>query len=703
MSFFSKSKLILPIKRKRLAWNIQGKAPQHFRLQAGSITVGRSNSNDLVISHDSVSRRHARFVFEGGQLFVEDLASTQGTWVGKQRINAYTRSPVPPNESVWLGQVEMRYESVEEVSIPYLWIGVSAGAILLPAVILVWLIYRPPASADLTCQSPPNYLITLPQAGPQPNAATAASPTPGGQIAATSAALETATPAAIQAVTYTEGAFLDLPFPYNGSNECGLGSDEQFQQASDRSWRNGRINSFFDHKYPIYTREGDESSYMVLFTGEKSSNDNYSGHAGFDFSTGAGQEYSTPVCAAADGWIVEAKFDPRYYGNYVFIKHVAQNNVYYTWYFHMVADALFENTQAHIGQPVHQYDRIGTMDNTGNSTGPHLHFEARLQVDSTGKTWPVDPYGYIPSAEYPEDPWTATVQNNYLWIHPYPNNVFSYTQTGNVKPEKPAGIGGEALPASRLLSYPHLCSPAKAVPSGGKLFFSLSLSPPPAQGLVSVARGLTFLLQDPTGNPIQHFDEPIWVLIPYTAADLNNISKGSLEIRRLNEEQNRWDYVDTVFDARNQMAGAHVYIPGQYALFGKPMEDKMPPSVLITADGSRNQDGIWCGAVTVTVTAKDDQSPVKRLQVKKRSESGWVDYSSTTSFTLEPEGKPDAIPDLPYGYGDDFPAGKGRFLVQARATDVKGNTNPQAIQMYIVIDPTLPNANCDKRSITVQR
>jgi diguanylate cyclase (GGDEF)-like protein len=50
------------------------------------LTVGRGPNVDEGLDDPFVSRRHARFFWNGSTLYVEDLGSTNGTWVGKRRV-----------------------------------------------------------------------------------------------------------------------------------------------------------------------------------------------------------------------------------------------------------------------------------------------------------------------------------------------------------------------------------------------------------------------------------------------------------------------------------------------------------------------------------------------------------------------------------------------------------------------------------------
>lgn len=62
---------------------------QVLSLSAGRMVVGRSDGCDLVLSDASVSRRHARFVSEGDAFRVDDLGSSNGTYVNGVRVSQH--------------------------------------------------------------------------------------------------------------------------------------------------------------------------------------------------------------------------------------------------------------------------------------------------------------------------------------------------------------------------------------------------------------------------------------------------------------------------------------------------------------------------------------------------------------------------------------------------------------------------------------
>ena len=53
---------------------------------AGEIVIGRSSELDMVLVEDMVSRRHAKITVTGGQIFLQDLGSTNGSFVNGEKI-----------------------------------------------------------------------------------------------------------------------------------------------------------------------------------------------------------------------------------------------------------------------------------------------------------------------------------------------------------------------------------------------------------------------------------------------------------------------------------------------------------------------------------------------------------------------------------------------------------------------------------------
>ncbi len=102
----------------------------------------------------------------------------------------------------------------------------------------------------------------------------------------------------------------------------------------------------------------------------------HSGHPGIDL----GADTGTPVYAADSGTVVFSGWNPSGYGNLVVLDH---GNGWRTYYAHLSAIAVG------CGEWVPRGTIVGEVGSTGNSTGPHLHFEMlRFGVA-------VNPAGYI--------------------------------------------------------------------------------------------------------------------------------------------------------------------------------------------------------------------------------------------------------------------------------------------------------------------
>jgi len=71
-------------------------------LGSSAVLIGRAPSCTLVLDDDYSSSRHARIFPQGGQWLVEDLGSTNGTFLGDLKVQQPT--PVPPGAQVRIGQ-----------------------------------------------------------------------------------------------------------------------------------------------------------------------------------------------------------------------------------------------------------------------------------------------------------------------------------------------------------------------------------------------------------------------------------------------------------------------------------------------------------------------------------------------------------------------------------------------------------------------
>jgi murein DD-endopeptidase MepM/ murein hydrolase activator NlpD len=98
-------------------------------------------------------------------------------------------------------------------------------------------------------------------------------------------------------------------------------------------------------------------------------------HNGIDI----GSPYGTTVKAAAGGKIIQA----GYFGGYGYSIIIYHGGGYATWYAHL------SSINVSLGQMVERGYAIGRVGSTGFSTGPHLHFEIRINGA------PQNPMGYL--------------------------------------------------------------------------------------------------------------------------------------------------------------------------------------------------------------------------------------------------------------------------------------------------------------------
>lgn len=129
-------------------------------------------------------------------------------------------------------------------------------------------------------------------------------------------------------------------------------------------------NGMFTHPCPGYSRISSTFGYRTAPLAGASTN-----HKGVDFAAPTG----TPIYAAAGGTITSAGYNGNA-GNMIVVNH---GNGLQTYYMHC------SKIYVSVGTKVSKGQNIGAVGSTGNSTGPHLHF----QVMSGGT--PVNPMNYL--------------------------------------------------------------------------------------------------------------------------------------------------------------------------------------------------------------------------------------------------------------------------------------------------------------------
>lgn len=115
-------------------------------------------------------------------------------------------------------------------------------------------------------------------------------------------------------------------------------------------------------------------------------------HGGVDFPVAVG----TPVYSTCDGEVVAVTSLTTSYGKHIKIKAVVNGEIVYMRYCHLSDFAVSSGTKVKAGQ------LIGYSGNTGNSTGPHLHYEVRNANDYYGNNSSpnLNPAYFLPGTSY---------------------------------------------------------------------------------------------------------------------------------------------------------------------------------------------------------------------------------------------------------------------------------------------------------------
>lgn len=85
----------------------EGGPEQEFELGKTRVTLGRSNTNDIILSDSRVSRNHARLECSTAGCTLVDLGSSNGSFVNEQRVQ---RKLLQPGDIITVGSHQLRYD-----------------------------------------------------------------------------------------------------------------------------------------------------------------------------------------------------------------------------------------------------------------------------------------------------------------------------------------------------------------------------------------------------------------------------------------------------------------------------------------------------------------------------------------------------------------------------------------------------------------
>jgi murein DD-endopeptidase MepM/ murein hydrolase activator NlpD len=689
------------------------------------VTVGRGSENDLVIDDPSISRHHATLRVDVDGVWIEDQRSSNGTFIGEQKLAPNDPIKIPTGQTIRFGTIQATIPGLPATptstnplqpgGLPLALVLSVIGVVAVIGLALVLgtifflrgrshvttTLGQTPSAAQATLiQQTQKALDTGERFKKLMSQQTCDQP---GMMALQPGQIYIPGSPGVPGRVITSTAFLDLPFPYDGGNVNFGGTFQQFLIADQRNnGQGGRINSFFDHLIPLYPCSKDPSipsgqepceppvgNYLLRFDGVLTQ-DSYSGHPGYDYSTFEYRQPTTPVFAAADGKILFAGKHNASGALFVEISHTVPGvGDFMTLYWHLNPDQFYEAMLGQEGKPIKAGTRIGTMGNTGFSTGHHLHFEVRFDVNKDGKfpmSEVIDPYGYIPSPLFPTDPWAERtfVTSTYLWRYPLSISAVVPQSGGGMLPQ-PADAGQTSSSSgSTSGSSDVICVLAGSLPQGTSVTWTYSPSPDPTDPeLVSPGGGGVLSVLDPKGIPLTTLPNPIRISIATMPTWNKNFFDNSLSIYIQEYGSDIWTRLDTVFDAEKNLAYALTDRTGRFAIFGKPKFNMIKPKTKIEVSGQKAADGSLYDVVTVTLKSSDPTGITEQLYSLDDGTT-WKKY--TGPFPVSPNGVPSSEPIL---MDSDFHGGvPGTILILASATDASHNVEDPPSYLEFVIDPS---------------
>ncbi|MFZ2663910.1 MAG: peptidoglycan DD-metalloendopeptidase family protein [Patescibacteria group bacterium] len=394
------------------------------------------------------------------------------------------------------------------------------------------------------------------------------------------------------------------------------------------------ITSYFDHSYPLlgyiyHLEPEDENTTTLNFLGIKNTEPYiyYSSHSGTDFALKYGTEIKAPLSGYATYYYCKAC------GNTIKIDHL---NDYQTIYMHLQDDDLVTKSEP---VWVNNDDIIGKVGMTGNTTGPHLHFEVLKDVNASDNfldDYPngrVDPFGW--QSLQAIDPW-----KKYFWIdslgeHQGTESIYLW-KNGNEDISKfITSNSNEISVQNKKATFIDVVEniTTKMTPYIKPITSVLNYP----QNLLKYLEATSFLLEafDQLGHKQEIFSDPVKIEVLINQDQLSNLILDTIQLYFWNETQKIWESIPSTLNPETGILTSLVSHLSWFAVFGEKI-DSNPPKTEINVSGDQN-NGWFSELPTIILSPTDaENSPIGNILYSVNNGDTWSTYSQP--FLIQKEG-----------------------------------------------------------------
>jgi len=90
----------------KIILSFEDKIIQEYELTRGSLSIGRDDKNDIHIDNTAVSKKHAKILTIFSESYIEDLSSTNGTFIDGNKILGHA---LKNGECIVIGEHKLSY------------------------------------------------------------------------------------------------------------------------------------------------------------------------------------------------------------------------------------------------------------------------------------------------------------------------------------------------------------------------------------------------------------------------------------------------------------------------------------------------------------------------------------------------------------------------------------------------------------------